>query len=110
MGRSSGQFQSSWDETLPVLQRNFTFFKGGRLQAETASWDCWLLRKSWVRRHTQVYLEAYFPGAGHSFILKQIQQPFSRVSTLRPSTKLDVVRASKTRINSLLVPKKLRIG
>lgn len=104
MGREAGQFQSSWDETLLVLQKDFTFFKKGHLQAAKASWDCRLLRKSWVRRHTQVYLEAYSPGPGHSFILKHIQQPFSRVSTLRPSTKLDVVRASKTRVKFITGP------
>lgn len=36
MGRDSQQLQCSWDETLPVLESDFTFFKEGHLQAGIA--------------------------------------------------------------------------
>lgn len=71
MGHHSGQFQSSWDENLCQSCSEISLSsKRASPEAAKASWDCRLLRKSWVRRHTQVYLEAYFPGPGHSFILK----------------------------------------
>lgn len=46
MKRDSRQFQRSWDETLSVLRRDFTFFREGSFRATTASWDCRLLREA----------------------------------------------------------------
>jgi hypothetical protein len=69
--RHSGQFQSSWDENLCQSCKEISLSSRRaapklRKPAGIAGFS----GKSWVRRHTQVYLEAYFPGPGHSFILE----------------------------------------